>query len=60
MRGDSSGRAQIRTGDTRIFSPLLYLLSYPAQKEWVICQKQSRLSSPENPARNLRAGRSGP
>jgi hypothetical protein len=26
----SGGRTQNRTGDTRIFSPLLYRLSYPA------------------------------
>ncbi len=27
------GGTQNRTGDTRIFSPLLYRLSYPAEKE---------------------------
>jgi hypothetical protein len=31
----NGGGAQNRTGDTRIFSPLLYRLSYPAPKDFV-------------------------
>jgi hypothetical protein len=32
---DFGGGAQNRTADTRIFSPLLYRLSYPASKDFV-------------------------
>ncbi len=34
----SGGWTQIRTGDTRIFSPLLYRLSYPASHEGRHCR----------------------
>ncbi len=33
MKGNGGG-AQNRTGDTRIFSPLLYRLSYPAMSRF--------------------------
>ena len=42
----TSGQAQNRTGDTKIFSLLLYLLSYLATLTGqVICRKQPLLSS---------------
>ena len=32
LRQKNGGRTRNRTGDTGIFSPLLYLLSYPATR----------------------------
>src|ERR1017187_1546053 len=34
-RFESGGKSRNRTGDTRIFSPLLYQLSYLAKRRWV-------------------------
>ena len=33
----NGGKDQDRTGDTRIFSPLLYQLSYPATRDQYLC-----------------------
>ena len=38
----NGGKDQDRTGDTRIFNPLLYQLSYPA-KEWNLIYTPSAL-----------------
>ena len=44
-RGVTRGWTQIRTGDTRIFSAVLYLLSYPAvlTDQSTVCHPHSAL-----------------
>ena len=37
LRQKNGGRTRDRTGDTGIFSPLLYLLSYPATLVVQLC-----------------------
>ena len=58
---DFGGRGQNRTADTRIFSPLLYQLSYPAEGR-VLGRKALGVSSAcRHPAlRNAHPGQSPP
>lgn len=48
-----SGRDQDRTGDTRIFSPLLYQLSYPTEMEFQQCIRPRK--SPQFPKKTVRS-----
>jgi|TARA_B100000676_G_scaffold283021_1_gene309388 predicted nucleic acid-binding Zn ribbon protein len=52
-RRKNGGRSQSRTGDTRIFSPLLYQLSYPATPPRAAGGKHTATAPPRKPFRAL-------
>ena len=53
MRPKNGGRTQNRTGDTGIFSPLLYRLSYPATFKFYNKHRQSRFVKSEHPKKTI-------
>ena len=51
----NGGKDQDRTGDTRIFNPLLYQLSYPAT-EWYLIYTSFRLFQAESRKKGEKSG----